>query len=176
MSKKLVNLDFLDREAQLYRNSKDSIKQNSQDIRKIVEENTKREVEEVQQAIKNLNEKMEKIMESEVVKNKQQQIKLSQEQVAKSIDLASDTFFKVRKVIRDKQNLTDQQKREYEKKLYDKIIDKFMTQEEKEMFEQLMRGGTIMIMGNPYNLGGMGIGGLSGVPMIGGGEGVNDIL
>ena len=32
-----------------------------------------------------------------------------------SIDLASDTFFKVRKVIRDKQNLTDQQKREYER-------------------------------------------------------------
>ena len=40
MSKKLVNLDFLDREAQLYRNSKDSIKQNSQDIRKIVDEET----------------------------------------------------------------------------------------------------------------------------------------
>ena len=51
-----------------------SLKQNSKIIREAVEKNTKREVEEVQTAIANLNKKMEQIMATDFIKDKQQKI------------------------------------------------------------------------------------------------------
>ena len=161
--KQVMNLDFLDREAQLYRESKDSIKENSNIIKEAVEKNTKREVEEVQTAIKNLNKKMEQIMKTDFIKDKKEKIEKSQEQMMKSVENAIDAFYKVRKVIMGKDNLTSVQKREYEKKLYDKIIDKFMTKEEKEMFEKMLKGNQVIMMGNPYS----GSSGISSLPMLG---------
>jgi flagellar biosynthesis GTPase FlhF len=156
----IMNLDCLDEEAKRYHSSKESLKQNSKIIREAVEKNTKREVEEVQTAIANLNKKMEQIMATDFIKDKQQKIEKSQEQMRISVENAAEAFFKVRKIIQTKENLTMEQKREYEKKLYEKIIDKFMTKEEREMFEKMMSNGNIILMGNR----GMGMGGL---PMLG---------
>ena len=161
--KQVMNLDYLDREAQLYRESKDSIKENSNIIKEAVEKNTKREVEEVQNAINNLNKKMEQIMKTDFIKDKKEKIEKSQEQMMKSVENAIEAFYKVRKVIMCKDNLTSVQKREYEKKLYDKIIDKFMTKEEKEMFEKMLKGNQVIMMGNPYS----GSSGISSLPMLG---------
>ena len=164
--KQVMNLDYLDREAQLYRESKeskDSIKENSNIIKEAVEKNTKREVEEVQNAINNLNKKMEQIMKTDFIKDKKEKIEKSQEQMMKSVENAIEAFYKVRKVIMGKDNLTSVQKREYEKKLYDKIIDKFMTKEEKEMFEKMLKGNQVIMMGNPYS----GSSGISSLPMLG---------
>ena len=58
-----------------------------------VEQNTKKEVEEVEAAIKRLNEKVEKIMETDYVKERQQN-EAAQLQMMKSIKEASNTFSK----------------------------------------------------------------------------------
>ena len=150
----LMNLDFIDNEAKRYHQSKQIIKDNSALIKKAIEDNTKREVEEVQNAIDNLNKKMEQIMKTDFIKDKKEKIELSEKQMALSIDNAAKAFFKVSEIIKSKDNLSEEKKREYHKKLYNKIIDKFITKEEKEMFEKLMSGGQIVIMGNPYALGG----------------------
>jgi len=147
-SNKLVSLDFLDREAILYKQSKETLKTNSEIIDKVIKKNTEKEVEEVQCAIKKLNEKMDAIMQTDFVKEKQTAIEASQEQMSNSIKKAYDAYFKVRTYILDKEGLTDEQKQEYIKKLYHKIIDKFMTVEEKAMFERLVSGGGIFIMNN----------------------------
>ena len=47
-------------------------------------------------------------------------------------------------------------------KLYEKIIDKFMSPEERAMFEKMINGN-IIIMGNPYGMGGHS----GGLPMLG---------
>lgn len=163
---RVVNLDYLDREAAIYKNSKEQLKLNSEMIDKAIKDNTKKEVEDVQNAIKLLNEKVDKIMNTDFVKEKESNIKKSKEQMTKSIELASNSFFKVRKYILEKEGLTSEQKQEYIKKLYDKIIDKFMTKEERNLFERFILGNGIIIMG-PGGMsqlgGGGGLGGMNSI-------------
>ena len=159
----LSTLDGLDAYAENYKKSKESIKNNSTIIKEAIEKNTKREVEELQSAINNLNKKMELIMKSDFIKDKKEKIEKSQEIMANCVEQAATAFFEVRKIIH-KKDLSASQKRTYEKKLYDKIIDKFMTPEEKSMFEKMINGNQIIVMGNPYGIGGTSMGGL---PMLG---------
>jgi hypothetical protein len=147
-SNKLVSLDFLDREAMLYKQSKETLKTNGEIINKVIKKNTETEVEEVNMAMKKLNEKVDAIMKTDFVKEKQCAIEESQEQMSSSIKKAYDAYFKVRDYIIEKEGLTDEQKQVYIKKLYHKIIDKFMTAEEKAMFEKLVSGGGLYIMNN----------------------------
>jgi len=118
--------------------------------------------------VKNKNNRI--YTESEYVpqiKALQDKIKSSREQMLKSIEMASQAFFKVRTIILDKDSLNQEQKQQYIKKLYDKIIEKFMTAEEKKLFEQIIAGNGIIIMnGNGIRLGG-GMGGMR----LGGGMG-----
>jgi hypothetical protein len=154
----VINMDFLDREANLYRTSKETLKSNTDTIDKAIKDNTKQEVEAVQNAIKTLNEKVDKIMETDYVKDKQKQIESSQKQMSESIKKASDAFFKVKTYILEKEGLTDEQKQQYIKKLYEKLMDKFMTKEEKMFFERLISGGggLIIMDGGGMRMGGMG--------------------
>jgi hypothetical protein len=91
---------------------------------------------------------MDAIMQTDFVKEKRNAIESSQEQMSNSIKKAYDAYFKVRTYIIEKEGLTDEQKQVYIKKLYNKIIDKFMTAEEKAMFERLISGGGLFIMNN----------------------------
>ena len=151
-SNQIVNLDFLDREAALYKQSKENLKNTGEIIDKVIKQNTKEEVEEVQNAIKKLNEKVERIMETDFVKDKQNAIESSQKQMTESIKKAYEAFVKVKNYIQEKEGLSQEQKSQYIKKLYHKIIDKFMTPEEKEFFERLISGnGIIMMNGNRLN-------------------------
>ena len=162
--RKLVNLDYLDREAQLYRQAKNNINSNAKILQETIDKHTKTELEAVQTAIKNLNEKLDRIMETDFVKEKTQIIEKSEKQMISSIKAAADTFFKVSKIIKEKEGLTPEMKKQYHDKLYNKILDKFMTKEEKEMFNKLVNSGPIMILGGNQMLGGRG-----SLPMLQGG-------
>ena len=146
---KIITLDYLDREAQLYKQAKNNIDENVKIVRKTLEKNTEKEVEAVQQAIINLNTKIEKIMETEFVKEKTHVIEQSEKQMIESIKRAAETFFKVSKVINDKEELSVEQKQAYKNKLYNKILDKFMTKEEKQIFNQIINtsGVPMIFMG-----------------------------
>ena len=153
-NKKLVNLDYLDREAQLFKQARNNIEENSKIVREAIDKNTKTEVEAVQSAIQNLNKKVKQILDTDFVKEKTNIIEKSEEQMIKSSKLAAQTFFKVRKIIHEKQELTQEQKMQYEEKLYDKILDKFMTPQEKDLFNRIVRSGNVMFMGNQRSIGG----------------------
>lgn len=141
----LVNFDFLDREAQLYNNAKKEAQQSSLNIRTTIENNTKEETEAVKRAIDALNKKVECIMNNEAVKNEQKKIENSQKQMESSINIAAKTFFKVRDIIRQK-NFSKEDIVKMERKVYEKIISKFLTPEEIEMFERMVSMGPIMIV------------------------------
>ena len=91
-SNKIVSLDFLDREAVLYKQSKESLKTNGEIIDKVIKKNTEKEVEEVQCAIKKLNDKMDAIMQTDFVKEKQNAIEASHEQMSSSIKKAYENM------------------------------------------------------------------------------------
>lgn len=151
-SKQLVNLNFLDREAEIYKASKNTLIETSNEIQKAVEQNTTKEIEEVNVAIKKLNEKVERIMNTDYVKERQDKIEQAQQQMMRSIKEAADTFFKVKQVIRSKENLSLEEKREYEQKLFHKILDKFMSKEEKDLFTRIISAGPMLMLGGTSNL------------------------
>ena len=146
-SRQLVNLNYLDREAEVYKSSKNTLVNSSKEVQEAIEQNTKKEVEEVEAAIKRLNEKVEAIMETKYVQERQKKIEAAQQQMMKSIKEASNTFFQVREVIRAKENLSDEEKKQYTDKLFHKILDKFMTREEKELFTRIISAGPILMLG-----------------------------
>jgi len=141
----LVNMDFLDREAQLYKKAKQELEQSSLNIQTTIKNNTKEESDAVQRAIDILNKKVEYILNEDTVKDEQKKIEKSQEQMDISINTGVKTFFKIRDIIRSK-NLGDKQTQTMEKKAYDKIISKFLTQNEIDMFERMISMGPIMVM------------------------------
>ena len=143
----LVNWNSLDNQAAIYKQAKNNIKENAEVIQKTIDKNTEKEMADIKKAIENLNNKVDQIMKTDFVKSRQQNIERSTEQMMHAIREASNTFFKVREVIRSKENLSSEQRATYEKQLYEKIIDKFMTKEEREMFERLIRSGPVVLMG-----------------------------
>jgi phosphoenolpyruvate-protein kinase (PTS system EI component) len=145
--KQIVNLNYLDREAVIYKQSKNDLIEYSKQVKDVVEQNTTQEVQEVEEAIKRLNEKVEKIMETKYVKERQEKIEAAQQQMMNSIKEASNTFFQVRGVIRSKDNLSPEEKLQYEEKLFHKILDKFMTKEEKELFTRIIMAGPMFMIG-----------------------------
>lgn len=161
--RKIVSLDYLDREAQLFKQARNNIDSNVKIIRDTIDKNTRNEVEAVEQAIKNLNNKVQKILETDFIKEKTNIIEKSEEQMIKSSKLAAQTFFKVRKIIHEKDELTIQQKIQYENKLYEKILDKFMTPEEKELFNKIIKSSNIIFMGDQKSISS----GSSSIPMLG---------
>ena len=154
-NQQLVDLNSLDREGQLYRNSKESIEKTSKLIDKTIKDNTTKEVEDVQQAIKKLNEKVEKIMETDFIKSKQQSIQDSQKQMKESVNKATEVFFKVRQMIIGKEGISEEKKQGYIKKLYETIIDKFMTKEERLFFEKLVKNNGVIFVNRGMKSNGM---------------------
>ena len=147
----IVNWNSLDNQAAIYKQAKNNIKNDVEIIQKAIDKNTEKEVQEVKKAIENLNSKVDRIMETQFVKTRQQNIEKSGQQMAHAIKEASNTFFKVREVIRSKENLTMEERATYERQLYERIIDKFMTKEERDMFERLIRSGPLIMMGGRGN-------------------------
>ena len=145
-SNQIVNLNYLDREAELYKASKETLVQASEQVQTAVETHTKEEVQQVEEAIKRLNKKVEAIMETKYIKERQQKIEEAQQQMMKSIKEASNTYFQVREVIRSKENLSNEEKRQYEQKLFHKILDKFMSKEEKELFTRIISAGPLLML------------------------------
>lgn len=151
----IARLDFLDREASLYKNARNTIEETSDFIQTQIDLGTKEEQEKVEKAIKELNSKVKTIIESKEVKDKEDIIKDQNEIIKKSIKIGFETYNKICKIIEDKPNLTKQQINEYKKKLYEKIMDKFLTEKEKELFANLIKM-PIVIMGGQGQMGQMG--------------------
>ena len=147
MDNQLSKLDFLDKQAAIFKNSKDRLENNTKQIHEIVTQNTKKEVEDVQRALDILNQKLDKIMKSDIIKEKKATIEEDHKKMKLSIEVAANTFFKIRKMLYEK-NLSREQRLDYEKKVYNKIISKFLTQKEIDEFEQLIKMAPIMMLGN----------------------------
>mgnify|MGYP003684969927 CR=1 FL=1 len=150
MNNQLTKLDFLDKQATIFKNSKQIIERNDKEIQEIVTNNTKQEVIDVQDAINTLNKKLDQIMKSELIKEKSNIITNESKKMKLSIEVATNTFLKIRKMLYEK-NLSRQQRVEYEKKVYDKIVSKFLNAEEVKQFEQLIKIAPIMMFSQKNN-------------------------
>ena len=148
MSKQVLNFEHLDKEAVIYKQKKEELIHHSENMKNTLLSNTKKEVEDVQNAINVLNQKIDTVMKSPEVVETKNTMESCQRRMALSIEMAAKAFFKIKNMIQSKDTLTLEQKKQYEKKVYDKIISKFLTQEEIKAFEKMINTGSIMIMPN----------------------------
>jgi hypothetical protein len=133
----LSNFNFLNREVDLYTSARTELDQCSNNIQQTIEENTRTETEAVNNAIKNLNNKIENIIQSDTIKQQRQQIENSQQIMTDSLDKAKQVYFKVCEIIKSK-NLGPEKTMQMEQTAYTKIISKFLSPEEVQLFEQLI--------------------------------------
>ena len=153
----LTSFNFLDNQAARYKVAQKTIEDSAEFIQTKIDTETKEEKLKVDKAIQELNEKIKHIIESKEVKEKEDTIKKNNEVIKKSIKIGFETYKKICKIIDEKPNLTLDQRNDYKQKLYHKLLDKFMSEKEKELFSNLikMKGMPIMFMGNPGQMGNM---------------------
>jgi hypothetical protein len=84
-------------------------------------------------------------MEHEEIKKAQNNIKTAGDQMSTSVDAAVKAYFNIKKKIMAME-MEDGKKREYCSKVYKKIIGKFLSKEEIEMFERMISMGPMMIV------------------------------
>ena len=142
----LVNFNNVDKVAGKYKLAKSVIEEKSIQIQKKIKEETKKETEEVEAAIKKLNKKLEDLMNREDIKILENEIVNSEKEMKNALNYAFNLFNKIKKIIYEKDNLSPNEKKEYEKKLADKIIERFLSKEEMIMFKNMIRYGNIMII------------------------------
>lgn len=141
----LNQINFLEKEAALFKRARNNIDEAVIFIQTQVEENTKEERQAVQDAISNLNAKIKKVVESDEIKSKEKMIQEQNELIKKSVKIAMETYKNVKQIIDNNDTLSTEKKEEYCAKLYDKIISKFLTEKEKRIFQQMIRYQPLMI-------------------------------
>ena len=146
----LTSFNFLDNQAARYKVAQKTIEESAEFIQSKIDNETKEEKLKVEKAIQELNEKVKHIIESKEVKEKEDTINENNEVIKKSIKIGFETYKKICKIIDEKPNLTLEQRNDYKQKLYHKLLDKFMSEKEKELFSNLIKmRGMPIIMGNP---------------------------
>ena len=150
----IAHFNGLDKAGIAYKEAKLNLEKSEAYIQKKIENEAHQEKLNIEKAISDYNNKIKQILDSDDIRSREREMAKHNEVMKKSIKIAFETYTKVKEIIYNKDNLSDNDKREYEKKLYDKIIDKFMSEEEKELFKQLMKRGNVIIvngMNNPMN-------------------------
>lgn len=142
----IAHLNGLDKAGVAYKEAKLKLEKSEAYIHKKIENEAHQEKLNIEKAISEYNAKIKQILNSDDIRSREKEITKHNEVMKKSIKIAFETYTKVREIIYSKENLSDNDKREYEKKLYEKIMDKFMSEEEKELFKQLMKHGNVIIM------------------------------
>ena len=69
----------------------------------------------------------------------------------KAINSAAKRFFKKRQQIYENKEYSTQKKKKIELELYNKMLNKFFTQEDREEFENMIRNNMVIIL-NPRQL------------------------
>lgn len=146
----LVNFNELDQYANKYKSARTNLEENAKKIQLTIENQTKKETEEVQAAIDRLNAKVKDILETDEVKAIETEIKNSQQQIDNSLKYAYGLFMKIKKIIEHKIECVEKRK-EYEQKLIDRIIERFLSPEEIEMFKNMIKYGNIMVVPNRHS-------------------------
>lgn len=134
----LVNWNSIDSASRDYKRAKQNLNNIDEYISKTIEDNTQHELQALKKATEDYNRKIESILNSEKIKRLNAEAEKNYDSIKKSVKVAFETYKKVKKIIYEKKDLTTEEKKQYEHKLYQKLMDKFMTKEEKEIFEKIM--------------------------------------
>ena len=125
-------------------NSRNKLKKTESKINDIMEENLKPEKENLEKAIKQYNEKAEKIMESSDMKKLKDSYQKHAKDTQSNLIKAQKEFIKISDEINNKK-WSDEKKEKKIKELYDYILNKLYTKEDMENFHKSMNSIVVMV-------------------------------
>ena len=120
-------------------------------IYKIVEKSTKKEKENLENAVKKYNEKVKDVLNREDYKKLEQEAAGYSKEASKQLIKAKDAFIKYEKEIMQDNTLCDTKKQEKITKLYDVILHKLYTKEDIEGFKKSMNNVVVMMIPKSSN-------------------------
>jgi hypothetical protein len=144
MSKEISKYQNLDQIGGDFMNSRNKLKKTESKINDIMEENLKPEKENLEKAIKQYNEKAEKIMESSDMKKLKDSYQKHAKDTQSNLIKAQKEFIKISDEINNKK-WSDEKKEKKIKELYDYILNKLYTKEDMENFHKSMNSIVVMV-------------------------------
>jgi hypothetical protein len=137
-------IQTINKECDNYRTNSQIVKKNETKLTNFIKDNTKKEVEEVNESIKKLNLKVEKLMEIPQVKQVQNQLEQSSKEMFLSLQKVMDCFNKGKRCILERNDIPQEKKNQCMKLMYEKLMNKLYTKEEMEKFQHFFNRVSII--------------------------------
>ena len=145
MYKKISKYQNLDQIGGDFMNSRNKLNKTQNKIYDIMEKNLKPEKENLEKAIKQYNEKTQKIMESSDMKKLQNSYQKYAKDAQSNLIKAQKEFIKISDEINNKK-WSNKKKENKIKELYDYILNKLYTKEDMENFKKTMNSMVVMVV------------------------------
>lgn len=144
MSKEISKYQNLAQIGGDFMNSRNKLKKTENKINDIMEKNLKPEKDNLEKAIKQYNEKAQKIMESSDMKNLQNSYQKHAKDAQSNLIKAQKEFIKISDEINNKK-WSNEKKEKKIKELYDYILNKLYTKEDMENFKKTMNSMVVIV-------------------------------
>ena len=161
----IIRSNEFQKQCNLYKRKKKKLKKRVDNIKGIVENNTKKEKVDLERSIKNFNNKVKSIMESDPIKKETTEIKREEKQMYLSMNKVMDIYSQARDIIMKDTSIDNKVKHTYLTSLEDKMLDKLYDKEEREHFKRMVSNMIIMVPGNSTQQGNLIMGGQMGGQM-----------
>ena len=134
-----------------YKKHNGRVKKSIKKINDTIELETKVEKKNLEEAVNKFQTKVKKVMDREDIKIEQTNVIKSKTKMVKALNAAVKRFFKRREQVYDNEELSPQSKKKKELEIYNKMLSKFFTEEEREEFENMVRNNMVVML-NPRQL------------------------
>jgi len=154
MSKQIIQFGEGLNTAQLggyYRKHNGRAKKSIKKINDVVETETKVERANLEDAVNKYQNKVKTVLDRQEIKEEQVQLLKSKVKMNKALSAAVKRFFKKREVLYEHEELSTQAKKKKELELYNKMLNKFFSEEEREEFEKMIRNNMVVML-NPRQI------------------------
>jgi uncharacterized membrane-anchored protein YjiN (DUF445 family) len=132
-------------------------------INKTLEDGTKKERKDVEDAMKKLEDKIKVIMNDSTIKEQKKIIENGAKERQRIMTVTGQKFFAEREAIMKDASLSQGQKQEKISKIFQKLQETFLTDEEKKFFKKMVHDNLVVIMPQRQLMGG-GIAGYKNKP------------
>jgi hypothetical protein len=134
-----------------YRKHSGRAKNSIKKINEVVESETKVERKNLEVAANKYQNKIKTVLDRQDIKEEQVHLLQSKVKMNKALNAATKRFFKKREVLYEMDDISVQAKKKKEHELYNKMLNKFFTEEEKVEFERMIRNN-MAVMLNPRQI------------------------
>ena len=118
-----------------YKNARNKYSKKEEELIKIVDENTKKEKKDIEEAMERYNKKIKEITGTDKFKKLEKETIEYSEEMNKQMLIAKNAFMKVRNDIMKREDISEKKKAKKINELFHKILTKFYSQEEMDQFK-----------------------------------------